>query len=55
MGEGEKEEDKKKEEGRRVEKSPGFEQLLCLEIDIGWFETCLEILFETFGWNSCLD
>ena len=33
----------KNEEGRREEKNPGLEHLLCLEIDIGWFETCLEI------------
>ena len=52
MGEGGKEEEKKKkEEGRREEKIPGLKHLLCLEIDIGWFGTCLEILFETFGWN----
>ena len=45
---------RKKEEGRGEEKNPGLEHLLCLEIDIGWFGTCLEILFGTFGWNSCL-
>ena len=46
MGEGEKEEEKKKkEEGRRGEKNPGLEHLLCWEIDIGWFGTCMEFLF----------
>ena len=49
-----KEEEKKKEEGRRKEKNQGLEHLLCLEIDIGWFETCLGISFGIFGWNSCL-
>ena len=34
---------RKKEEGRREEKNPGLEHLFCLEIDIGWFGTCLEI------------
>ena len=54
-GEGEKEEEKKKkEEGRREEKNPGLEHLLYLEIDIGWFGTCFEILFGNFGWHSCL-
>ena len=31
-----------------------LEHLLCLEIDIGWFGTCFEILFGMFGWNSSL-
>ena len=46
---------KKEEEKRRIQVwNFGLELLLCLEIDIGWFGTCLEILFGTFGWNSCL-
>ena len=51
MGEGEKKEEKKnKEEGRREENNPGLEHLLCLEIDIGWFGTYLELLVGIHVW-----